>query len=237
MNVLLWLLRNVVVLLMNKRIIPLLTICLLLGGCQNNTATNESIEIVVVDKTPPKITVKQKTIEITEGDKLDISKNYSVSDNSDDAVTVETEDSKLDTKKAGTYKITITATDKAGNETKDSFTVVVKEKPKPTPTPTPEVKKETPSTNQSNPKTDTNTAQNQQVQQQSPPVDNNTATESQSATQSNQSTDTTTSDGEENWQTSGPYDSMQACQMAARDKGAIEWDCKSNNGQITLIWR
>ena len=60
---------------------------------------------------------------------------YQASDLTD--VQIKVDDSEVDLNKAGTYKITVTATDANGNFISKNAKVKVKEKPKPEPTPTP----------------------------------------------------------------------------------------------------
>lgn len=116
--------------------------CITLLGCFKND-TSEHIEISVKDLTAPTITIKNKNITITEGDKFNIDEYYSVTDNMDSSPKITVDDSyKTDT--PGKYKITITATDADGNETSGVITLTVKEKEKPKP-----VQTEKPSTDNS----------------------------------------------------------------------------------------
>lgn len=127
-----------------KHIIPIIVSLLFCTSCSSSTG-GDSVSVTVKDLTQPTITISKRIYEITEGDVFEIDDCFTVSDNVTKDPTIVIDDDAFDSKKAGEYKITITATDEAGNETEDSFTVVVKEKtkPTPTPTPTPESKTET----------------------------------------------------------------------------------------------
>ena len=92
----------------------------------NEDEKEYSYKINVIDNTPPVITYKEK-ITITEGTKTDLLKNVSVSDNSLEKIKA-TVEGKYDINKVGTYKLTYVAKDSSGNETKESFSLVVKEK-------------------------------------------------------------------------------------------------------------
>ena len=102
---------------------------------KNFTVTN-------TDEVAPVIKLNKDTVEITEGDAYDPSKNIkSVKDGFDGNITKADKKpdeagtayylidfSKLDTSKAGEYKVKVTAADKAGNEATKEFTVKVKAK-------------------------------------------------------------------------------------------------------------
>lgn len=113
--------------------------CFLLfaSGCIDARFRGERVEITVVDHTAPTITILKKTSTITEGDKFDLTKCYSVKDNYTKDPAVEYSGDKFDASKPGTYRIHVTVTDNDGNTAEGTFTVIVKEKPKPTPEPTP----------------------------------------------------------------------------------------------------
>lgn len=108
-----------------------------LVGC--TASSDNMINVTVKDLTAPVIEVKNRTIE--EGQSIEISDCYKVYDNADVKPTVELEgDKEVDSNKAGTYTIKITATDASKNTSESSFTITVEAKPEPTPTATPEVK-------------------------------------------------------------------------------------------------
>lgn len=98
---------------MNKKLITLLaTTSVMLGvGCTQK------------DTEAPVITVNNKVV--TAGTKIDKKDLYSVKDNMDDNPTVKI-DGDLDTSVAGTYKLTVVATDKSGNKAEETVKVVVK---------------------------------------------------------------------------------------------------------------
>ena len=87
---------------------------------------SKELKLKVEDTKSPEITgYKDKTI--TVGDKIDLKSGIKASDLVDGELEFKI-DGTVDTKKAGTYKIKIIATDKNGNETTKEFTVTVKEK-------------------------------------------------------------------------------------------------------------
>ena len=110
-----------------------------------NKATKDykkTFTVTNTDEVAPVIKLNKDTVEITEGDKYDPSENIkSVKDDFDgdiqkvDKKPDETgtsyyiiDSSKLNTSKAGEYKVKVTAVDKAGNEATKKFTVKVKAK-------------------------------------------------------------------------------------------------------------
>lgn len=110
-----------------------------------NKATKDykkTFTVTNTDEVAPVIKLNKDTVEITEGDAYDPSGNIkSVKDDFDGNITKADkkpdEDgtayylidfSKLDTSKAGEYKVKVTAADKAGNEATKEFTVKVKAK-------------------------------------------------------------------------------------------------------------
>ena len=110
-----------------------------------NKATKDYKKIFTVtntDEVAPVIKLNKDTVEITEGDAYDPSGNIkSVKDDFDGNITKADkkpdeagtayyliDSSKLDTSKAGEYKVKVTAADKAGNEATKEFTVKVKAK-------------------------------------------------------------------------------------------------------------
>ena len=124
-----------------KKLLSVLTItCALLTGCASNVQTDSfSAKSTKEDTTKPVITLVSESVTVETGAKYSAKDNIkSVTDDTDgtleyakkateDAAYYTINDSKVDTSKAGTYKVTVTASDKSGNtETKD-FNVVVKE--------------------------------------------------------------------------------------------------------------
>lgn len=110
-----------------------------------NKATKDykkTFTVTNTDEVAPVIKLNKDTVEITEGDAYDPSGNIkSVKDDFDGNITKADkkpdeagsayyliDSSKLDTSKAGEYKVKVTAADKAGNEAAKEFTVKVKAK-------------------------------------------------------------------------------------------------------------
>lgn len=110
-----------------------------------NKATKDykkTFTVTNTDEVAPVIKLNKDTVEITEGDDYDPSGNIkSVKDDFDGNITKADkkpdeagtayyliDSSKLDTSKAGEYKVKVTAADKAGNEATKEFTVKVKAK-------------------------------------------------------------------------------------------------------------
>lgn len=110
-----------------------------------NKATKDykkTFTVTNTDEVAPVIKFNKDTVEITEGDAYDPSGNIkSVKDDFDGEITkidktpeesgtayYAIDASKLDTSKAGEYKVKVTAADKAGNESSKEFTVKVKAK-------------------------------------------------------------------------------------------------------------
>ena len=90
----------------------------------------EKVKVIVKDTIAPKLEIKDKyTIEYNS--KLD-QKELKATDLSKTTVTLD--DSKVNYKKAGTYKATVIAKDESNNETKKEIEIVVKEEKKETPT-------------------------------------------------------------------------------------------------------
>ena len=99
----------------------------------------EEVKVTVEDTKKPEITLKKDKVSITAGDKLTLKDNvkevkdpvdgdlkYSDKQVEKDGYYIDK--GKLDTKKAGTYEVTVIAKDKNGNESKKSFKVEVKVK-------------------------------------------------------------------------------------------------------------
>lgn len=90
----------------------------------------EKVKVIVKDTIAPKLEIKDKyTIEYNS--KLG-QKELKATDLSKTTVTLD--DSKVNYKKAGTYKATVIAKDESNNETKKEIEIVVKEEKKETPT-------------------------------------------------------------------------------------------------------
>ena len=220
----------------HRKTIGLLLVSLLFG-CSRPEASNESIVITVVDKTAPVIKILKKNYEITEGDKFKIANCYKVTDNITKEPDVEISDSRFSTSKPGTYKITVTAKDEAGNQASDTFTVVVKAKPKPkpTPTPTPEVRNEKPASNSNrgtnNQQTHSNggNSGNQTVQ---PP--SNPAPVQPDPAPVQPAEPAVPEEPVTSMHHSGPYADMDACRVAARNNGAISYSCTPADDGVYL---
>lgn len=96
----------------------------------NATKTFEkTFSVVSTDTTAPVIKLKEDTVTLTVGDKFTAKDNVkSVKDEFDGEIKDYTvDDSKVNTSKKGTYKVTVTATDSANNKAEKEFTVKVKE--------------------------------------------------------------------------------------------------------------
>lgn len=87
-----------------------------------------SYTINIVDNEKPSIDFKEE-ITITLGEEIDLLKDVKVADNSKEEIKA-TIEGEYDLKKAGKYSLKYVAKDSSGNETKEDFTLIVKEKPK-----------------------------------------------------------------------------------------------------------
>ena len=97
---------------------------------------SKKVNINVVDTVKPVFEVFNTQVEVeAETKEIKWADYYQASDLTD--VQIKVDDSEVDLNKAGTYKITVTATDANGNFISKNAKVKVKEKPKPEPTPTP----------------------------------------------------------------------------------------------------
>lgn len=85
-------------------------------------------KVNVIDDEKPKITFKDK-ISIHAGDSVDLLKDVSVTDNSNEEINA-TVDGDYDTNKVGTYELEYVAIDSSKNETREKFTLEVLEKVK-----------------------------------------------------------------------------------------------------------
>ena len=108
---------------------------------EDEKETSKEVTLTVKDTKAPVIELKKDKVEITAGDKFDMKSNIkSVKDPVDgdvkynDAKDLSKDGynitGKIDTTKAGTYKLKVTAFDKNGNKAEKEYSVVVKEKPK-----------------------------------------------------------------------------------------------------------
>lgn len=93
------------------------------------------VKLQFIDTTPPEISLKETSVTITEGDKLN-EDDYllDVTDNSFDEIIVDI-NNELDTNEPGTYEIVYKATDSSNNVAEETLTVTVKAKPVPVPQP------------------------------------------------------------------------------------------------------
>lgn len=117
-------------------------------GCQEKNVTttaNKHVNVTVIDKTAPVISVTDKAIE--EGETVTLSDCFKVTDNMDKKPTSEVKtaskdfsikDEKFTGDKEGKYAFTITAKDASGNSSTGTLTITVNKKPEPTPEATPE---------------------------------------------------------------------------------------------------
>ena len=83
---------------------------------------------VVNDKQPPVI-VGAKNLEVYMGDAVSYKKGITVTDDLDSKPTLQIDNSQVDLTKVGTYNVTYTATDAAGNKTSVTVKLTVKAKP------------------------------------------------------------------------------------------------------------
>lgn len=92
-----------------------------------NKEKEYSYKLNVYDKESPVITfTKEHTTDYNK--EIDLLKNVNAVDNSNETIEVSIE-GEYDIKKSGTYKLYYVAKDSTGNETKEEFTLTVKEKP------------------------------------------------------------------------------------------------------------
>jgi len=91
-----------------------------------NKIINYNFIIEVIDNKPPEIDSKDKII-IYVNDKIDLLKNVSVMDNSNEEITPEVI-GEYDISKSGTYKLKYRATDSSNNIGEKDFELIVKEK-------------------------------------------------------------------------------------------------------------
>lgn len=90
-----------------------------------NTTSKEGMLIVEEDTTPPVIT-GAKNFSVSIGNSIDFESQITVTDNIPEGVKLSVDTSQLNIKKEGTYPVTYTATDMAGNTTSKKITVTIK---------------------------------------------------------------------------------------------------------------
>lgn len=93
----------------------------------NDKEKEYTYKLNVKDTVAPTINYKEK-ITITEGNRTDLLKGVSATDNSKEQIKV-TVEGKYDFNKVGTYKLQYVAKDSSGNETKKDFSLIVNAKP------------------------------------------------------------------------------------------------------------
>lgn len=94
-----------------------------LGGNQLKVKT----KVTVAKDTEPPVISGTKDIEINMGDTIAYKSGVTVTDNLDTNVLLDIDNTAVDVKTPGTYPVTYTARDAAGNETTASISVIVKE--------------------------------------------------------------------------------------------------------------
>lgn len=100
------------------------TVQILVTDSYGNSTTAESVLKLEKDTEAPAIYTGTGVYYCYVGESVAYLKAIAVDDNADDDVTVEVDKSKVDTGNAGTYKVTYTATDKAGNRSTESVNFV-----------------------------------------------------------------------------------------------------------------
>lgn len=102
------------------------TVELILTDTSGNTSELKAKLTITDDEIPPEITgVTDKTVYL--GDTVSYKKGVTVTDNKDKKVELKIDNSKVNLNKAGSYTVTYSATDSAGNTTTVNATVTVKE--------------------------------------------------------------------------------------------------------------
>jgi|GEM_PF-84978 len=106
------------------------TITVEVSDNSGNTA-EKTFQFNVQDTIAPTIKAKKSTVTLNYGESFDASDYVTTSDNSDEDVDV-TVDGNVNTTKIGTYKVNVIATDAAGNSSKKTLKVKVKDVEAPT---------------------------------------------------------------------------------------------------------
>lgn len=100
------------------------TVKLIVTDAGNNFTLGQAKLTIISDTTPPVITgVSDQTI--TVGDSISYKKGVEVTDDIDTEVSLEIDNSQVDTGKIGDYRVVYSATDKAGNHTDITATIHV----------------------------------------------------------------------------------------------------------------
>lgn len=98
---------------------------------KGDVVTTYKLKVNVYDDVMPVITLVQDEDTITEGDDFDPEAYFDNATDNVDGVIEHTTSSDVDSESAGTYTVTYTAKDKAGNETNSSVSITVEEKEEP----------------------------------------------------------------------------------------------------------
>lgn len=96
---------------------------------EGNNKTNYKTKLTVKKDTEAPTFVGVSDIQVYIGETVSYKKNVTVEDNKDENLTFTVDNSKVNLSKAGTYEVTYTSKDTAGNEASKTIKVVVKEKP------------------------------------------------------------------------------------------------------------
>jgi transglutaminase-like putative cysteine protease len=102
-------------------------VVLILKDTSDNQSELTAKLTITPDTEPPVITGAQDQI-IFEGETISYRKGVTVTDNIDEEVELEIDNSKVKLQKAGTYGVVYTATDSSGNTTSEEITVTVRQK-------------------------------------------------------------------------------------------------------------
>jgi hypothetical protein len=207
---------------MNKKIITTLglTTLLTITGCASGTETSNTFIVSSADTTKPVITLKAESVEVELNKEYNAKNNIkSVTDDTDgtleyakkatdDSAYYLIDDSKVDTSKAGTYEVKVTAVDKSGNETTSKFSVAVKEKS--------DDKSETANTDtksdSSNKKTDSSSSKNTDSSKKSDTSSKKASSSNSSTSSSKSVTTNSNATSNSNNSTNASSSSKQTCQ-------------------------
>lgn len=99
-------------------------IVVLVADSSGNTTESVIPCTVVDDVTPPEI-AGVEPLTVSQGDAISYKKNVTVTDDKDDNPTLEVDTSSVNPDKRGTYKVTYTATDAAGNVSEKTTTIKI----------------------------------------------------------------------------------------------------------------